>query len=67
MFNILGRLRKIYPFKGEFCTYYRHSVHQTSTLTSIVVNQPFCCFRKDFYIEVPELAKMTDLEVEDYR
>ena len=24
-------------------------------------------FRKDFYIEVPELAKMTDAEVEDYR
>jgi hypothetical protein len=23
--------------------------------------------RKDFYIEVPELAKMTDAEVEDYR
>ena len=51
MLNILGRLRKIYPFKGEV----------------LVVNQPFCCFRKDFYIEVPELAKMTDLEVEDYR
>jgi len=24
-------------------------------------------FRKNFYFEVPELAKMTDLEVEDYR
>ena len=24
-------------------------------------------FRKDFYIEVPELAKMTDAEVDDYR
>ena len=24
-------------------------------------------FRKDFYIEVPELAKMSDAEVEEYR
>ena len=24
-------------------------------------------FRKDFYIEVPDLAKMTDAEVEEYR
>ena len=24
-------------------------------------------FRKDFYIEVPELTKMTDAEVDDYR
>ena len=24
-------------------------------------------FRKDFYIEVPELAKMSDAEVDDYR
>lgn len=24
-------------------------------------------FRKEFYIEVPEIARMTDLEVEDYR
>ena len=24
-------------------------------------------FRKDFYIEVPDLARMTDAEVEEYR
>ena len=24
-------------------------------------------FRKDFYIEVPELSKMSDAEVEEYR
>ena len=24
-------------------------------------------FRKDFYIEVPELTKMSDAEVDDYR
>jgi hypothetical protein len=31
------------------------------------INHSACRFRKDFYIEVPELAKMTDAEVEDYR
>ena len=36
--------------------------------TSLILFSNFSLlFRKDFYIEVPELSKMSDAEVEEYR